>query len=233
MDEIMELAGKGELFVLEDAAQAHGAVYHRKRAGSIAHAGAFSFNPVKNMTVGGEAGMITTNDEKIAKTVRMLADAGRESIYNHEHAIVGFSSRLNTVNAAIGRVQLRHLEEWNEKRRWAAIEYRKQLDGVKGIELPPEETPDVIPVYNKFAIKAKNKKERESLRDHLYKNGIECDSHYPIPIHLQPPYRKMGHKKGEFPKAERFADTTLSLPMFVDITEEDIKIVCDAVKGFF
>ncbi|MEW6723252.1 MAG: DegT/DnrJ/EryC1/StrS family aminotransferase [Candidatus Micrarchaeota archaeon] len=235
MGRIMELAERKKLFVVEDACQAHGAFWAGRRVGSIGHAGAFSFNPVKNMTVGGEAGMITTNDQKLAKDVRMLADAGRESIYTHEHAIVGFSSRLNSVNAAIGRVQLRLLDGWNEKRRWAASEYRRQLKQISGsaIRLPAEESAEIVPAYNKFAIRTITEKERDSLKDFLYLRGIESDSHYPIPIHLQPPYKKMGYEKGDFPIAERFADTTLSLPMYIDITAEEITVVCDAVKEFF
>jgi perosamine synthetase len=228
MDEIMEIAETRGICVVEDAAQAHGALYHGKRAGSMGNSGCFSFNPVKNMTVGGEAGMIVTNDERIAKHVRMLGDAGRENPYTHEHAIVGFSSRLNTVNAAIGRVQLRYLEGWNEDRRWVAGEYRRHL-GDLDIALPPED-PAIVHVYNKFAIKIKSKELRDSLRDHLYKNGIESDSHYPIPIHFQPPYKKLGYKKGDFPEAEKFADTTLSLPLYVGMTEGEIGFVCEKVR---
>jgi perosamine synthetase len=231
MNEIMETAERRGLVVIEDAAQAHGALYFGKRAGSIGHAGCFSFNPVKNMTVGGEAGMIVTNDDKIAKKARMLADAGRENPYTHEHTIVGFSSRINTANAAIGRVQLKYLNDWNEERRRAAGEYRRRLADLD-IALPPDESEDIVPVYNKFAAKAKNKKERDSLRDHLYNSGIESDSHYPIPIHLQPPYKKMGYKKGDFPNAERFADTTLSLPMYVGMADPDIGFVCEKIREF-
>jgi perosamine synthetase len=230
MDGIMEAAEKKGVFVLEDACQAHGAMIGGRRAGAVGHAGAFSFNPVKNMTVGGSAGMVTTNDDKIAKTVRMLGDSGRDNPYTHEHAIVGYTSRINTVNAAIGRVQLRHLEGWNEERRGIARTYRRLLSGVGGITLPAEPPSGVVPVYNKFAIRSR---ERDRIRGHLYENGIESDSHYPIPIHLQPPYRKMGYKKGDYPEAERFADTTLSLPVYVGMSEDETRLVAEKVTEYF
>jgi perosamine synthetase len=230
MDEILELAARKGIFVLEDACQAHGAEFYGKRAGAIGDAGCFSFNPFKNMTVGGDGGMVVTNDAKLARKVRILSDAGRESPYTHEHAVIGYTSRINTVNAAIGRVQLRHLEEWNERRRQAAETYSRLLADADGLRLPPAPSGKTVPVYNKFAIRAGR---RDALKEHLLRNGIECDSHYPIPIHLQPPYRKLGYKKGDYPVAERFAGTTLSLPMFPSITKEEIEYVCGAVKGFF
>ena len=229
MDEINGIAEKRGLFVLEDACQAHGALYSGKRTGSLGNTGAFSFNPVKNMTIGGDGGMVTTNDEKIAKKVRMLADSGRENPYTHEHEIVGFTSRISSVSAAIGRVQLRHLDSWNAHRGEAAKKYTAALAGIEGLILPEGELEDVRPVFNKYAIKSEK---RDGIRSALYAAGIESDSHYPIPIHLQPPYRKMGHKKGEFPNAERFADTTLSLPMAADMTEEEIGTVCRTVREF-
>lgn len=230
MDEINEIAGKRGLLVLEDACQAHGALYGGKRAGSLGDAGAFSFNPVKNMTIAGDGGMVTTNDERIAKKVRMLADSGRENPYTHEHGIVGFTSRISSVAAAIGRVQLRHLDGWNAHRREVARRYDALLSGIKGLALPEGESENIRPVFNKYAIKSER---RDGIRSALYAAGIESDSHYPIPIHLQPPYRKLGHSKGEFQNAERFADTTLSLPMAGDLKEEEIKAVCSAVRSFF
>ncbi len=230
MEQIMEAAEKKNVFVLEDACQAHGAVMGGRRAGSVGHAGAFSFNPVKNMSVGGSAGMVTTNDDKIAKGVRMLGDSGRDNPYTHEHAIVGYTSRINTVNAAVGRVQLRYLDSWNGKRREIAARYRRALADVDGLGLPINPPKSIVPVYNKFAIYSN---ERDKLRAFLYDNGIESDSHYPIPIHLQPPYRALGYKKGDYPVAERFADTTLSLPVYVDMTEDETRFVAEKVREFF
>ena len=232
MGEIKELAGEKGIFLLEDACQAHGASFKGKMVGSIGDAGAFSFNPVKNMTIAGDGGMVTTNDEKIAKKVRMLADSGRESPYTHRHDLIGFTSRIDSVGAAIGRIQLRHLPEWNEERRRIAGEYRRRLADA-GIELPAGQTEYMTPVYNKFAIKAKDARERESLKDFLYDSGAYTDSHYPIPLHLQPPYLKLGYRKGDFPKAERFADRTLSLPLFVGISAEETGLVSDKISEFY
>lgn len=232
MREIMEIAERREIFVLEDACQAHGAMYFGKRAGALGHAGGFSFNPFKNMTVAGDGGMVTTNDSRVAEKVRMLADSGRRNPYTHEHDLLGFTSRLDSVRAAIGRVQLRHLDNWNEQRRVAARSYQKLLGGLDTLSMPPSETPDVKPAFNKFAVRIKNGK-RDDLKAFLHEKKIESDSHYPIPIHLQPPYRALGYKRGDFPEAERFADSTLSLPMAAGITEEEIKTVCSTLESFF
>lgn len=229
MNELLEIVEGRDIFLVEDAAQAHGAIYFGKRTGALGHIGCFSFNPYKNISVGGEGGMITTNDEEIAEKIRMIADAGRENRFTHEHKIIGFSSRLSTVSAAVGRVQLRYLQEWNEKRRTAASIYRKLLADVEEIVLPPDKT-EIHSAYNKFAIKTNV---RDALKQHLNNNDIESDPHYPIPIHMQPPYQKMGYKRGNFPNAENFAATTLSLPMFVDITKEEIGEVCEVIRNFF
>jgi len=221
MDEIMEIAEKRGAAVVEDACQAHGAIYHGKRVGSIGHVGCFSFNPVKNMTVAGPGGMAVTNDEKLAKKIRMLADTGRETIYSHEHRIIGYSSRLSSAAAAIGRIQLKYLDSWNEKRRKAAGEYAKLLDG--GI-LPPLETKEIKPVYNKFAIRIKN---RDKIKEYLWDNDVECDVHYPIPIHMQKPYK---NQRLKLKNAERFAKKTLSIPMNPEITKKEIKTVSSLVN---
>jgi perosamine synthetase len=230
MDEFMESAEKRKIFVLEDACQAHGASLGGRRAGSLGHAAAFSFNPFKNMSVGGSAGMVTTDDEKIAKRVRMLGDSGRENPYTHEHAIIGYTSRINTVNAAIGRVQLRHLEDWNGMRRDVAKRYRRALAGLDGLGLPIDPPSGVVPAYNKFAIACQK---RDGLRAYLYDSGIESDSHYPIPIHLQPPYLALGYKKGDYPVSERFAGTTLSLPLYVGMSDDETDLVAEKVRAFF
>lgn len=229
MDDINALAGRG-ITVIEDACQAHGAEYRGKRAGSLAEVGCFSFNPMKNMTVCGDGGMVTTNDANVAATVRELADTGRKTPYDCEHTSIGYTARLNTVNAAIGRVQLRHLDAWNEDRRWLAKEYLRMLRDIRGIELPPEEK-GKLPAYNKFAIKAK---ERDGLKDFLWKRGISTDPHFSIPIHLHPAYRRLfGYKRGRFPAAEDYAATNLSLPTYPHMDAEDIAYVCDSIREFF
>jgi len=219
MDNIMELKEEG-LFVIEDACQAHGAEYKGKKAGSIGDVGCFSFYSVKNMTVGGDGGMAATNNEKIAEKIRILRDCGRVSKY--EHSMIGYTARLNTVNAAIGRVQLKHLDEWNEKRKYAARIYQKNL---------PEELllrKNGNSVYHIFSIHSER---RDVIIQHLKENGIETGIHYPIPIHLQPIYKQLfGYKEGDYQNSERFSMEVVSLPMFPEITKDEVKFVCENVK---
>ena len=192
-------------------------------------AGAFSFYPSKNMTVLGDGGMVTTSDEKIAKDVAKLRDGGRMSWY--EHDMLGYTSRLSSVNAAIGRVQLRHLEEWNKRRREIAGIYSRELASTDEVKLPPAPTRRVEPVYHQFVVRAK---QRDALKEYLGQNGIECGIHYPIPIHLQPLYRKVfGFREGDFPKSERLANECLSLPMHPLLTSEDAWYVCERISEFY
>ena len=218
MEKIMEFEEEG-LFVIEDACQAHGAVYNGRKVGSIGAVGCFSFYSVKNMTVGGDGGSVTTNNEEIAEKIKILRDCGRISKY--EHSMIGYTARLNTVNAAIGRVQLKHLDEWNEKRKYAARIYRKNL---------PEKLllrENGNSVYHIFAIRSDR---RDEIIQHLKENGIEAGIHYPIPIHLQPIYKKLfGYKEGDYPRSERFSMEVVSLPMFPEITKDEVKFVCKKI----
>ncbi|MDI6655383.1 MAG: DegT/DnrJ/EryC1/StrS family aminotransferase [Candidatus Hydrothermarchaeota archaeon] len=223
MEEIIELKEKG-VFIVEDACQAHGAEYKGKKVGSIGHAGCFSFYPSKNMTVGGDGGMVTTDDEKIAEEIRKLRDCGRKGKYEHDS--IGFTYRLNTVNAAIGLVQLKYLDAWNEKRRKIAKLYRKLLPE----EILLSEKKHVKHVYHVFVVKVK---EREKLIEHLKSNGIEIGIHYPIPIHLQPIYRQLfGYKEGSFPIAEKFSKEVLSLPIYPQLSADEVKFVCEKIEEF-
>lgn len=219
MDKIMGFKEEG-MFVIEDACQAHGALYKGKKAGSFGDVGCFSFYSIKNMTVGGDGGMVTTNSEEIAEKIRILRDCGRISKY--EHSMIGYTARLNTVNAALGCVQLRHLDEWNEKRRYAARIYQENL---------PEEVllrENGNSVYYMFVIRFKR---RDEIIHHLKENGIETGIHYPIPIHLQPIYKKLfGYKEGDYPISEQFSREVVSLPMFPEITEDEVKFVCEKVR---
>jgi len=219
MDKIVEFKEEG-LFVIEDACQAHGAEYKGKKAGSIGDVGCFSFYSVKNMTVGGDGGMVTTDNEEIAEKVRILRDCGRISKY--EHGMIGYTARLNTVNAAIGRVQLRHLDEWNEMRRYAARIYQKNLP--KEVLLRENGNS----VYHIFAIRSKR---RGEVIQHIKENDIETGVHYPIPIHLQPIYKQLfGYKEGDYPVSERFSMEVVSLPMFPEITKDEVEFVCEKVR---
>ncbi|TMI33967.1 DegT/DnrJ/EryC1/StrS family aminotransferase [Candidatus Bathyarchaeota archaeon] len=207
MNEFRDLAEDKEIIIVEDACQAHGAEYEGRRVGSLGHIACFSFYTSKNMTVCGDGGMIVTNDEDVA-------DAAR--------------SFLNTVNAAIGRVQLRKLDTWNKTRRRVADLYRKALEGAPGIMLPPAETPKETPVYHLFVVRSTR---RDQLAAHLEKNGVEAAIHYPVPIHLQTPYReKYGYSEGLFPIAERLAGQVLSLPIHPASTEEEVHTVSRLVR---
>ena len=218
MKKIKEFKEEG-YFIVEDACQAHGATIDGKKVGSIGDVGCFSFYSVKNMTVGGDGGMITTDNEEIAEKIRILRDCGRISKY--EHSMIGYTARLNTINAAIGRVQLKMLSKWNENRRKAAKIYKKYLPKDMYLEENGKS------VYHIFILKTK---ERGKIRNHLDKNGIQTGIHYPIPIHLQPIYIKMfNYKDGDFPKAEKFAKNIVSLPMFPEITDEQVKYVCEKI----
>lgn len=172
--------------MIEDAYQAHGAAYKGRKCGSMGSVGCFSFYPTKNMTVGGDGGVVTTNDDRLAADLRKLRDCGRVSRY--EHDVFGFTSRLNSANAAIGRVQLRHLDEWNERRRAIARRYANHLREMVQLTLAPMGTKDVVPVFHLFAVGCDD---RDQLASHLAANGVDTAVHYPIPSHLQPVYLAM------------------------------------------
>ncbi len=230
MDEINEVAKKRGLLVVEDSAQAHGAVYKGRRTGNLADIGCFSFYPTKNMHVGGDGGMITTNDEEVAELCRRMRHCGRKKGSNYEHDVIGYTMRLNSCNAAIGIDQLKFLEEWNEKRRAAAKLYDQELKGASGIALPPQPTKDIVPVYHLYTIRTKS---RDAMKAHLEKNGIGVGVHYEIPIHLQPIYRQMfGYREGMLPVTEKLCKEVLTLPMFAEITRDQIKYVCETVRSF-
>jgi perosamine synthetase len=229
MNSINDLAEKRDLLVIEDACQAHGASYYGKKTGSIGSVGCFSFYPSKNMTVGGDGGMITTSDEKIAAAAAKLRDCGRKSQYVHD--VVGFTSRLNSVNAAIGRVQLRRLDAWNDSRRKAAQTYNSSLEGVGDLVLPPKGSAEVEPVYHLYVVRTKL---RDELKSWLETQGIGCGIHYVLPIHLQPVYREMfGYRDGAYPNAEELCKTCLSIPIFPDIAKDEILYICQNVHKFF
>jgi dTDP-4-amino-4,6-dideoxygalactose transaminase len=224
MDPINAIAREYNLIVIEDAAQAHGAMYKGNIVGTLGNAACFSFYPAKNLGAYGDAGMVVTNDEAMARRVRLLRDHGRSEKYSHE--IEGYGARLDTIQAAILRVKLRYLEQWTNKRRMNAQLYNSCLktNGV-GIEIP-RETCHAKHVYHLYVIKTD---ERDALCTSLKGGGIATGLHYPIPLHLQPAYKYLGYKEGDFPVTEELARKCLSLPIFPELREEDIVYVTSSI----
>ncbi len=228
MSAINDVAKDNDLKVIEDACQAHGALYRGKKVGSLGNVGCFSFYPTKNMNVGGDGGMVTTDDDDLANTVAKLRDCGRTSRYSHD--LVGFTSRLNTVNAAIGLVQLKHLDQWNERRRGIAARYSTKLNGLDDIDLPPQSGDGVVPVFHLYVIRAQK---RDELAKCLGDSGITTAVHYPIPIHLQPAYKeRYSNKEGQFGVCESLSKRVLSLPMFPSMSDEQVDRVCEAILDY-
>ncbi|HEY3158246.1 MAG TPA: DegT/DnrJ/EryC1/StrS family aminotransferase [Vicinamibacterales bacterium] len=224
MDPIMEIAERHGLTVIEDAAQAHGSDYHGRRCGSIAEIAGFSFYPGKNLGAYGEGGAVTTTRTDFAATCRTLRDWGREKRY--EHRLKGFNYRMDGIQGAILRVKLRHLEPWTERRRQVAEWYAAALDP-ESVRLP-KARPGCRHVYHVYAVRTDD---REKLRDVLGTQGIQTGVHYPIPVHLQPAHADLGYHAGDFPVAEQVAREVLSLPMFPEMTREQVQAVAEAVSG--
>ena len=220
MDPLMEIAKKHNLKVIEDCAQAHGALYKDKKVGSFGDVACFSFYPTKNLGTFGDGGMVVTNSEEIKERLLLLRDYGRKGRY--EHILKGYNSRLDTLQAAILRVKLKHLDEWNEKRRKNAHLYAK-LFKENNIDLVlPNESDYAKHVYHLYPVRVKD---RKSVMEKLAEKGIRTLMHYPIPIHLQDAYKDLGHKKGDFLISEKCCEEILSLPMYPELPEEEIKYV--------
>ena len=229
MDEVNEIAEKKNLFVIEDCAQSHGAVYKGKKTGSLSIMGCFSFYSTKNMTVCGDGGMVTTNDEKIAEKLKLLRNHGQHP--KDVHTILGYTSRLNTVNAAIGRVQLKHLQSWIDERRSIAGKYFDLLADVEEIVLPPKKTNDKNPAYHLFELKVKK---RDELLKFMRDNKVICLIHYPTPIPYQPLYQNMfGFKPGQFPVSQELSDQAMDLPMFPGLKDDEIKYISEKIHEFY
>ena len=231
MDPILELAGRYNLIVIEDACQAHGGAYHSKlqgrweNAGSVGKAAAFSFYPGKNLGACGEAGAVTTNDEEVAQKIRILRDHGQVKKYFHD--MEGYNGRLDAIQAGILDIKLKHLSEWNENRRRIAYRYNEFLEKADDF-IKPFEPEWVRSVYHLYVIRAK---EREQLQKHLSENHIATGLHYPLPLHLQNAYADLGYKKGDFPITEKVTSEILSLPMYPGLTESQQKRVAECVKN--
>ncbi len=225
MEPILDIARKHNLRVIEDAAQAHGAEYRGRRAGSMGDIACFSFYPGKNLGAYGDAGALVTNDDDLAARARMLRDHGRKEKYAHQ--IVGYGYRLDALQAAILGAKLPHLDAWNARRREIA-DYYTELFSNTDLVLPYVPT-HIQPVYHLYVVRARN---RDALQKHLKARGIETGIHYPIPLHLQPVYKNLGYKPGDFPHTKKTANEVLSLPMYPELTEAQINQVVEAVKEF-
>lgn len=233
MDPILELAARYNLFVIEDACQAHGAEYFSKkenvwkRAGSMGLAAAFSFYPGKNLGACGEAGAVTTNDEAMAARIKMIRDHGQAKKYYHD--VEGYNGRLDSIQAGWLSVKLRHLAKWNEARRSHAHAYHELLaEGKDAITLPVEAA-WTKGVYHLYVVRVQD---REALQAALAEAGIGTGIHYPIPLHLQKAYAQLGYKQGDFPVTERVAGEIVSLPMFPQMSPEHLAKVAKTVKEF-
>ncbi|HEU5383490.1 MAG TPA: DegT/DnrJ/EryC1/StrS family aminotransferase [Ktedonobacteraceae bacterium] len=221
MAPLLTIAQEHRLRVIEDASQAQGARYHGCPVGSLGDIGAFSLYYSKNLGGYGEAGIVTTNDPDIAERLRMLRDHGSRQRYHHE--LIGMNSRLDELQAAILRIKLRRLEEWNEQRRIHAQVYTARLGGI--VETPLERH-DSTHVYYVYVIQTDD---RDALRDALAAQGIQSGIHYPIPLHLQPACAEFACPKGSLPVTERLAGRILSLPMFPELTVDEIDHICTCI----
>lgn len=226
MDPILDIADRCGLYVIEDACQAHGATYKGRKAGGLGTLAAFSFYYSKNLGAYGEGGMVTTNDDELAHRVRMLRDHGSERRYHHD--LVGLNGRLDELQAAVLRIKLRHLDEWNERRRQHAALYDKAL---KDIDVStPFEASYGQHIYHLYVIRTR---QRDALREWLAEQGVGTGIHYPVPVHLQKACAGFGAGIGSLPATERLVGEILSLPMYPELSQGQIERVVEQVRAFF
>jgi dTDP-4-amino-4,6-dideoxygalactose transaminase len=223
MDAILDIGVRHGLAVVEDACQAHGALYKGRPAGSLGVTAAFSFYPGKNLGALGDGGAVTTSDQQIAQRVRLYRNHGQEDKYTHR--VIGYCDRLHNLQAAFLSIKLSHLPKWNEARRAAAFTYDKLLAGSRGVGLLGRD-PKAEHVYHLYVVRVDG---RDEIRGELLQAGVETGIHYPVPLHLQPAYADLGYGAGDFPVAESLAENILSLPMFPQITGEQISYVAESL----
>ena len=224
MDPLMEIARDRSLLVIEDACQAHGAEYKGRKAGTIGDVGCFSFYPGKNLGAYGEAGAVVTSDQGISERIHMLRDHGQRRKYNHQ--MVGCNGRMDGLQGAVLSVKLKYLDDWIQARRHAARQYDELLSDMNGLVLP-EQAQYGSHVFHIYAVRTRD---RDSLIESLRAKGIQCGIHYPIPIHLQQAYRFLGLEKGSFPITEDCASELISLPMFAELSVEQIRFVASNLR---
>lgn len=225
MKPILNLAKKYKLWVIEDAAQAHGSLYKNKKAGTLGDLGCFSFYPAKNLGAYGDGGCVVTNNSDLAERLRLLRNYGQTQKYHH--LIKGGNHRLDNLQAAFLRVKLKYLDKWNQRRREIAKIYD---EGLRQVVEVPGEMDYVYHIYHLYVIKAKD---RDNLQKFLDQNGIQTLIHYPIPIHLQPAYQELGLVKGSYPVAEKQSCEILSLPMFPELTKEEMRFIVKMIVKYY
>lgn len=223
MDEINAIAKKYNLFIIEDSAQAIGARYKGKRVGGLSNAAGFSLHPLKNLGIYGDGGLIATNDDILYEKLKVLRNHGL--INRDECEVWGYNSRLDTIQAAFANTKLKYLEKWNARCHEIAEIYKKNLTGV---EIPVDQEWEYC-VYHNFVIKTID---RDLMMQHLKESGVDTRIHYPIPIHLQNAAKKLGYKNGDFPNTETFSKTMLSLPIYPELTNEEVYYVIEKVNSF-
>jgi dTDP-4-amino-4,6-dideoxygalactose transaminase len=226
MDEIMALADEYNLMVVEDCCQAHLARWKDKSIGSFGAFGAFSFYPGKNLGAFGEAGALITHEEDLFLKAKMIRQHGEIERYNHR--VIGHNYRMEAIQGAVLATKLKYLKEWTQKRKKKAQLYTKLLKDVDGIQTPMEFDGTEC-VYHLYVVQTDD---RDGLQQYLQQNGIATGLHYPIPLHLQEAYKHLGYKEGDFPVAEKAAKRILSLPMYPELTEKQIRYVCDKIQEF-
>jgi len=227
MDRIVDIAGKHDLYIIEDNAQAQGAAFKNKKTGSFGNVNATSFYPGKNLGALGDAGAVTTNDLTLAQKVKMLRNYG--SLEKYQHDCIGYNMRLDEVQAALLSVKLKYLDSWTKERQQIAAWYDEALQNIDDLILPGVAA-YCTHVYHLYVIRTKK---RNELREYLAKNNIGTLIHYPVPTHLQKAYQDLGHKEGDFPIAEEIASTCLSLPLFPGLSQKEVIFVAETIKKFF
>ncbi len=226
MDPLLDIASKAHLWIIEDAAQSIGATYKNRKAGSIGHLGCFSFYPTKNLGAYGDGGMIVTNDEELADKLRILRVHGSRPKYYHH--IIGVNARLDEMQAAVLLVKLKYLQEWNDARTSNAVLYKEKLQELP-LSLPFVAEP-CKSIYHQYVIKAPR---RDELNEYLQNHGIGTQIYYPLPLHLQPCFKNLNYKEGDFPHAEEASRTVLSLPIFAELGKDQIAYVAEKIREFY
>lgn len=237
IEKIIKFAKKHKLYVVEDACQAHGTSISGKKCGSFGDLAAFSFYPSKSLGAPGDAGAIVTNNRKLADNIYAMRNVGQFERYKHD--LLGYNSRLDNLHAGILLLKLKRLEEWNRRRRKLAQTYDKLLSGLP-IVLPPGPAKNFLPNYYVYVIKIQSKriqgsrmKNRNELQEFLTKAGVSSAVYYPLPVHLQKALKYLGYKRGDFPNAEMCANEVLSLPMYPELRETEVRYVCSKIREFF